>query len=281
MSSIDAQVAGLLHEAVDDEPGSVPPTRLVIVRGRRARRRRAAVAMATASLAVLAVGGVVATTVTGPTATSPPTAAAQAPRLTLAAAVAASEGISYAVKVTAGTKEKRLQETTAGAFDPATATGYLNSSTPEGGNVYQERLVNGVRFTGCSGCNDRWKQYPGKHDRLAYDRALSGAVGASADPQQLFAALRESGAKITEAGAGVYRFEVSLKTDSGVVKSDALTGEVVLNADDRISRVTYERTIRAGKRGVTGSTTAVVTVDLSDYGTTVDVDKPADVVVVR
>ncbi|MBE1484428.1 hypothetical protein [Plantactinospora soyae] len=284
MSSIDEQVAARLHEVVDAEPGSAPPVQSMLLRGRRGRRRRRMVGVLTGSFAVLAVGALVATTVTQPATTSPSSVASaevQSPQLTLVAAVAESEGISYKVKVTAGLKGDPVEVTTVGAFDPDTATGYLNSSSREGGNVYQERLANGVRFTGCSGCDDTWKQYPGEHDRLAYDRALSGAVGASADPQQLFAVLRESGAKITPAGAGSYHFEVSLKSKSSATISDIMIGDVTLNADKRIAKVAYERTTRHEKDGTTSTSTWAVNVELSEYGTAVEVAKPTRVVVVK
>lgn len=281
MNGFEVRFADHLHDVVDGEVGSVPPTQVVLARGRRGRRRRA-VALATASFAVLAVGGIVATSVAPPQKPSPPVAGTQTPQMKLAAAVVASQNISYRVKVTAGLPSDRgSRGTTEGAFDPETATGTLSSTQPDGGNVYQERLVGGVRFTGCSGCGGKWKQYPGKQDRLAYDKALGGVAGSTADPERLFDALRQQGAKITQAGAGSYHFEVVLTGESGVVQSDTLVGDVTLNADKRISKVDYQRTTKVEKKGKTYTDSYLVTVELSGYGTAVKINKPTDVVVVR
>jgi hypothetical protein len=276
MNTLDAQLASRLHEMVDGEVGAEPPTGILLTRGRRARHRRAA-AVVTASLAVLTVGGVAATVTVQPsTPNRPAVTAAEAPKLQLVAAVAASENVSYQVKVTATSKpvSDTGAETTVGAFDPETATGFLNSSQSTGGVVYLERLIDGVRFVSSSGSKDKWKQYPGKHDRLAYDRALNSAVGASADPKQLFETLRRAGAKVTQNGAGVYHFEVEQA-------SDTFVGDVVLGADKRIAKVTYERTSRHEKGGQTSTSTNLVTVELSGYGLPVRVQQPTDVIIVK
>jgi len=268
MNTLDAQLASRLHDMVDGEVGAEPPTQMLLTRGRRARHRRAA-AVVTASLAVLTVGGVAATAAVQSSAPSrPAVTAAETPELQLVAAVAASENVSYRVRVRSGS------ETTEGAFDPGTATGFLNSSSSTGGVVYLERLINGVRFVSSSGSKDKWKQYPGKHDRLAYDRALNSAVGASADPKQLFETLRRAGAKVTQAGAGVYHFEVE---HSG----DTFVGDVALSADKRIAKVTYKRTSRDEKDGQAVTSTSLVTVELSGYGLPVQVKRPTDVIIVK
>ncbi|WP_406077503.1 hypothetical protein [Micromonospora sp. NBC_00858] len=282
MNAFDSQLASWLHNVVDDELASAPPTQLMMTRGRRARRRKALVVTA-ASFAVLVVGGVgvVATGGGESPASSRPNAVAAAPELDLVAAIKASENISYKVRVTQGGKENPTGwGTTEGAFDPATGTGYLNSSSPGAGVVYYERLIDGVRFVSSSGSKDKWKQYPGKHDRLAYDSSLDGAVSASADPDQLFEALRQTGAVITRTGADTYHFKVSLKASTAAIKGDTLAGDVVLGADKRIAKVAYERTRQVSKGGQTHTDTSVATVQLSDYGTPVQVKRPTDVVVV-
>jgi hypothetical protein len=235
-------------------------------------------------LAVLTVGGVTAIVAAQPSVPNrPAVTAAEAPRLQLVAAVAASENISYLVKVTANHNpaSDTGAEATEGAFDPETATGFLNSSQSTGGVVYFERLIKGVRFVSSSGSKDKWKQYPGKHDRLAYDRALNSAVGASADPKQLFATLRRKGATITQTSAGVYHFEVKQAGVSGTTNSDTFVGDVVLGADKRIAKVTYERTSQHEKDGQTATSASLVTVELSGYGLPVQIKPPTDVIVVK
>jgi hypothetical protein len=284
MNDLDAQLSERLHELAGGEPGSAAPTQRLLQRGRRARHRRAA--LAGTSLAVLAAGAVTAVAVAthsptpAVTADRPPAATAATPRLELAAAVANSENISYRLKITAGGSKADPDGwgTAEGAYDPATSTGYLNSSQPDGPGVYYQRLINGKLYLGSNG-SKTWKQEP-SNGTFEYGDALGGAVGASADPQELFKALRQEGGKITQTGAGTYHFEVALKGDSAI-KSGTLVGDVTVDADKRIAKVTYERTTQAEKDGQALTSTSVLTVELSDYGTPVQVEKPADVIVAK
>ncbi len=263
----------------------------------RRYRRRAAVRRITYAAGVVGLAGALAVAVSvggaghpAPGTRQPPVASADPanPRLNmrLASAVAATENISYKVKVTAGSKtDPGSWGTTEGAFDPAAATGYLNSSQPDGGAVYYQRLVNGVLFVGSSG-SKRWKQEP-SNGRLEYVGALGGAVGSSADPNQLFQALRELNATITQTGARTYHFEsVRPYDDQYATGSAILVGDVTLDTDKRIAKVTYESTnkgqMKPGvKGGVAYTSTDVVTMELSGYGTPVKVERPTDVVVAR
>ncbi|HEY2672568.1 MAG TPA: hypothetical protein VGJ07_19620 [Rugosimonospora sp.] len=291
MNILESQLANRLHDMMDDEVGSAPPALAVLSRGQRAGRRRTATMVATASLAVVAVGGVTVAAVAQPwaqrgpgaLAQSRPGAAAQvpAPRPQLAAAVAASQNISYRVKVTQTYGPGSVQ-TTDGAFDPASATGYLNSTSSGAGVTYEERLVNGVRYVSSSGSPD-WKQDPGTYDRLSYDQNLNGAPSASVDPQQLFETLRNSGATVSQTGPRVFHFEVTVDTPATArtTLSQAFVGDVTLNADKRIAKVAYRRTDHGTKDGSAFTETTPVTVELSSYGLPVRVDKPTSVVGVK
>jgi hypothetical protein len=129
--------------------------------------------------------------------------------------------------------EERAGQTTNGAFDPVTDTGYLRSPYADGAAYYAERLIDGVRYVGSSG-SPGFKQYPGKYDGLDYDRLL----GASADPAQLLADLGERGT-VTRTAADTYHFEVTLSNVSA--SNSTVTGDVVVDwSSQRISRVSYE-----------------------------------------
>lgn len=266
MNTFETRLADHMHDVAEAETSGLPPTQNLLTRGKQARlRRRAVVTGGVAALVVAA--GVVTATVPWSEPSRPPVAEAQSPAVRLAAAVAASDDISYRVKVTwSGSNIE-------GAFDPASRTGYLNATTQGVDVVYQERLVDGVRFVSSSGSGDVWKRYPDTHDRLAYDKALDGAASASADPESLFDTLVAAGAVIRQTGAD-FHFEVTV---AGV----ALTGDVTLGADNRIASVTYEQTHRIEKGGQVEVSTASVTVALSDYGTPVRVEQPVNVVVVQ
>jgi hypothetical protein len=274
MNAFDSQLANRLHDMVDDEPDSAPSTQILLQRwqGRRARRRRV-VAVVGASFAVLTLGAITAVAVTPSSTPNRPNVEAEAssPRLELASAITATENISYQVKVTSGSKDNPGNlDITEGAFDPETATGYLNSPYP--GGVYYERLVDGVRFVGATGAG--WKQYPGKHNRLAYDRVLNGALGATADPGQLLQVLKSKGS-ITQTAPNTYQFKVTSDEHT------ALTGEVTVDTSNRVERITYERTTTVTKDGKSATSHDQVTLALSAYGTPVKVQRPTDAVIVK
>lgn len=284
MNTFESQLGHRLHDMVDGASDSPAPTEAVLSRGRRASRRRTAAMVVTASFAVAAVAGGAAIAVAQPWASSHPGALSaarpQTPQMQLAAAVTASQSVGYHVKVSETYGGPSVAATTEGAFDPATATGYLNSGAPGSGVVYYERLVDGVLYTGSSG-GDEWKQEPGKSDHLDYDRNLGGSAGSTVDPQQLFAMLRHSGATVTQTGSHTYHFEVALGGAANGLTSDRYSGDVTLDGDHRIAKVAYQRTMQMEKHGQTYTDHDSVTVELSGYGAPVKVDKPTDVVVVK
>ncbi|MEJ3747197.1 hypothetical protein WEI85_28425 [Actinomycetes bacterium KLBMP 9797] len=280
-----------LTAGMRDRAAGLTLTTDVVGEATRRHKRRVTVQRIGYAMGVVGLAGALAAGVTiggSGTGTPPTTHTVAAPNVRLASAIAASENISYQVKVTELYGGRNAQPGIAeGAFDPATATGHLKSWwTGAADSVYLERLVNGVRYIGSSGSKG-WKQEKGTHDRLAYSRELDGALSASADPESLFDALRDSGAKITDAGAGVYRFESTQRGDDRYATwTRTFTGEVTVNADNRIATITYEsRDEGRFKPGVKGgeefSSTHELTVELSGYGSPVRVEKPANVVVVR
>ena len=92
---------------------------------------------------------------------------------------------------------------------------------------------------------------------------------------------RQSGATVTQTGARTYHFELARRGASNGLMSDIYAGDVTLDGDQRIAKVTYVRTARAEKGGQVDTETSSVTVELSGYGMPVRVDKPADVIVVK
>jgi len=88
-----------------------------------------------------------------------------------------------------------------------------------------------------------------------------------------FDALGQAGATSAETSDGVFHFEVT--SDNGT-----LVGDVTVGADNRIASVTYEQATSGSKESRHENSTIAVTVELSDYGTPVQVEQPTDVVVV-
>ncbi|MGS2616407.1 hypothetical protein ACVCAH_18055 [Micromonospora sp. LZ34] len=279
----------------------------VLAEATRRHRRRTALVRTAYAVGVVGALAAVATLGTGvpgrtgvspaPVAERPPGAGVESPQLRLAAAAEASENISYRVKVTTTWKDKapangELPEpvsqswVTMGAFDPTTATGYLES--PYTGlrpvvaaGFEHERLIDGVRYIGAPngsvGSNGEivWSQEPGRHDRLNFDLALDGGLGASADPQDLFRALGQSGAKVTETAGGGYHFEVTVTDLRNEIAADSFVGDVTLGADNRIATVTYDRVARSTIKGENFTYHLHVVIELSGYGLPVQVERPA------
>lgn len=237
--------------------------------------------VAGATAAVLTVGGA------GPatTAERPPVAAAVAPEMKLAAAAAASENLSYRMRLTTGSGKSGL--TYEGAFDPRTDTGYVRS--PQDDSVVTELLIKGTRYVGGEaplgplppdkGPGEkygRYGQYPGKHDRLSLYGDGNSVLGAAApDPAALYEALKKANATVTEKPDGTLHFEYVTKETDG---SSTASGDITRDADGRISEVTMTGTWQSTAKGRLDQGTYEAAVKIFDYGVRVEVKRPADVV---
>ncbi|MEV4761126.1 hypothetical protein AB0J89_00665 [Micromonospora chokoriensis] len=293
MNSIDDRLAQRLHDIVDGETGSEPPVGALIERGRRGRRRRTT-ALVGSTCALLALG--VGTALTVPT-TSPSgrpgvtTEAARpepvSPAMRLVSAAAASENISYRIRLTNSGPGGLTYE---GAFDPRTATGWVRA--PQQDSVMTELLINGTRYEGGErplnappadeGPGEtygRYGQHPGTYDRLSLYGDGNEVLGAAEpDPAALFAALKRANATVTENPDDTLHFSYA---ESGRDGSSSTTGDVTLDRDGRIATVALTFTWQSTAKGRLDTGTSNSTLELFDYGTAVTVERPTDVVMVK
>ncbi len=302
MNGFDTQLARRLHDLVDDTADEAP-CELLLRRGWQARRRRTLrLRTATAAVAILAAAAATAGSLgwaaTGP-AVNPARAPAPTAQARLAAAVTASQSVSYRIKVTEPTGNGTVRATW-GAFDPGTTTGYLHSVwfgappntvcrlpsiTDKPGPVspctvnYQEMLVHGALYFS-SDDGQHWARVLGSFNRLdEYDADFGGAVGASSDPRELFEALRRAGATITQTGTDTYEFHVTVNgpnTPRTTVRRD-YAGTVTLDAQQRIAEVAYQITVHETRGGITGTWVRHLNVEMSGYGLPVTVQPPTGV----
>ncbi|MET7394523.1 hypothetical protein ABZS66_13625 [Dactylosporangium sp. NPDC005572] len=270
-TDLEARLTESMHHQVDGLTLSGD----VLTRATRRHRRRSAAIRLGSVLGVAALAVSVAFALDqgpAPDATAPPS-------LRLANAAAASDDISYRLKLTTNGLSYE------GAFDPRTDTGYVRA--PQDDSVMTELLVDGTRYIGGEPPLDtlpsdkgqgetygRYGQYPGVYDHLSlYGGGVLGA--ASPDPAALFAALRSAGATVTENADGSLHFEYTTRTADG---STATKGDVTLNADGRIARVAMTGTWQSTAKGRLDTGTFTATLELYDYGLPVTVERPKDVV---
>ncbi|MET8833883.1 hypothetical protein ABZV78_08205 [Micromonospora sp. NPDC004540] len=294
MNTLDERLANRLHDIVDGEPGSVPPVGALLDRGRRARRRRTTT-MVGATCALLALGVATAATVaTTPTPDRPGIAAEASqpeppsPAIKLVSAVAASENISYRMRLTNSGPEGLTYE---GAFDPRTATGYVRVAQDD--SVMTELLINGTRYEGAEpprgklpadkkGPGEtygRYGQYPGRYDRLSLYGDGNSVLGAAApDPAALFTALKGANATISEKPDRTLHFEYATAEQVG---STTTSGDITLDGDGRIAKVALTGTWQSTAKGRLDKGTFSSTLELFDYGVKVTVERPTDVVKVK
>jgi hypothetical protein len=196
-------------------------------------------------------------------------AGAESPELRLAAAVAASQSTSYRVKITInfrsepGTPPMIID----GGFDPAATTGYLRLVFADGARA-EERLIDGDWYTAATGTDRKmvWAHRPGKYTKLVYKPKSGFFPAVSTDPQSQFDTLKQSGAKISQTGPDTYHFEAPTNSPKQR-KSGAMIGDVTVGTDQRVANVAYEVVLDA--TDVLG-----VTMELSDYGVPVTVERP-------
>lgn len=203
-------------------------------------------------------------------------------RLRLVSSVTATESVSYAVSVTVTDLSGTTTSTTRGAFDPRTRTGYLDSFPSVSSPVLHdlgmhERLVDGVLFWACSGCQNAggWKQFPGTYDTLSYGGGLDGVADAAVDPVRLFDALKRQGAKVVQTGSSTFQFDVVIDYPRGRY---TFTGTVSVDTDNRISEISYQVTAVAGQDSLGVPPPRKVVVRFSQYGLAVSVERPTNVV---
>ena len=280
-----------LTEGMRERVADITVTTDVVRHTLRAHRRRVVMArtgyaVGAAGLAGALAAGVLTTRGIGPAATH------DRPQVSLAAAVSASRGISYRVKntITPRSQPGSPPMVITGAFDPATATGYLRFASADGTPWSEERLVDGDLYIGdlihlrpepSQGAGNKpapspdervdWTHDPGKkYTSLPYDDAKTGVLGAvSANPEELFDMLARSGARISQAGPDTYHFEVAIAPRPNLSDGKAV-GDVTVGSDHRVAKVAYEATMHFATE------TFVVdwTLELSDYGTPVTAERP-------
>jgi hypothetical protein len=291
-ADLEAQLTESMHHKVD----GIALTSDILGRATKRHRRRAATTRIGYALGAAGLAGLAAGITLGSGATpqhSPgngPVVQARTASVRLASAVAASNNISYRMRLTsyartAGGRWEAVQ-TFEGAFDPKTATGYVRSSQDDA--VITELLINGTRYIGAerplrplppdkAGMTHekygRYGQYPGKHDRLSlYDDTVLGA--AAPDPTALLKALKNASATIRQR-SGTLHFEYTTQTVDGSITT---SGDVTLNADGRIDKVTLTGRWQSTAKGRLQKGTFRSALKLFDYGLKVKVQRPADVV---
>jgi hypothetical protein len=146
-----------LTEGMRERVADITITTDLVGRTLHAQRRRTAVTRTAYAVGVVGVVGALAAGVLtsggiepAATPSRPSVAGTESPQLQLAAAVAASRGISYRVKNTIIWRSQPGSPpmVITGAFDPATTTGYLRFASGDGKAWSEERLVDGDLYTG-------------------------------------------------------------------------------------------------------------------------------------
>ncbi|NUT21776.1 MAG: hypothetical protein HOV77_21590 [Hamadaea sp.] len=311
-----AKLEDQLTTMMQDEVAGLTFTRDILADAARRHHRRVVLHRTAYAVGAIGVAGALAATLTigsgsrntgstppGPIAGGPTATAPASPQLRLAAAAAASQNISYHLKVTTTYLNElppkgELPEpvsrtwTTTGAFDPVTLTGYLDSPSTGlrpvvAAGFEHERLINGVHYIGGRDARHPddakkifWSRRPGTQDHLDFDLALGGGLTMTTDPQALFRTMQEAGAIVTEKAVGVYHFELTVPGDGRGLISDKFVGDVRVNADHRIASVTYDRAVqRVDEQGKPPFTYRLhVVTELSAYGTPVNVAVPQHLV---
>jgi hypothetical protein len=283
-----------LTESMRQRAGGIALTGDVLGRATRSHRRRTMTIRIGYAVGVTGLAGAVAVGLTLGNGAVPRQDAGKAPAVQarpasvrLVAAAAASDNISYRMRLKTGDASGKGGLTSEGAFDPRTDTGYLR--TPQDDSVGVALLINGTKYEGAErpegklpadkGPGEtygRYGQYPGKYDRLSVSGDPNSALGAAApDPAALFKALRDKGATVTENPDGTPHFSYTTKSEGG---SEVTSGDVTINADGRIAKVVLTGTWQATKRGKLYNGTFGATLELFDYGLKVSVKRPTDVV---
>jgi hypothetical protein len=257
----------------------------VLGRAERRHRRRTTTIRIGYALGVTGLAGAVAAGLALGNGNGAPVQRAPSVQARLVNAAAASDDISYRMRLTTGSGKSRLTYT--GAFDPRTDTGFVRQ--PQDDSVATELLINGTRYIGGEpplgklppdkGPGEtygRYAQYPGKYDRLSLYGAADTPLGAAnPDPAALFKVLADVGATTTENPDGTLHFAYAMNAADG---STTTAGDVKLDADGRIAQVAMTGTWASTAKGRLDTGTWSAKLELYDYGVKVSVKRPTDVV---
>jgi len=295
-TDLEARLTESMHRKVD----GIALTSDILGRATRRHHRRAATTRIGYALGVAGLAGVLAAGLTVGGGATPrqdagkaPVVQAQTASLRLASAVAASDNISYRMRLTTSAQtvgdRSVASQTYEGAFDPKTATGYVRS--PQDDSVMTELLISGTRYIGgepplrplpadkAGGAHEkygRYGQYPGKYDRLSLYGGPDTVLGAAApDPAALFKALKSANATIRQNPDGTLHFEYATQVKDG---SSTTSGDVTLNADGRIAKIVLTSLWQSTAKNRLYKGISHSTLRLFDYGLKVKVERPTDVV---
>ena len=289
-TDLEERLMDSMHHQVD----GIALTSDVLGRATRRHQRRTTAIRIGYALGVAGLAGVLAAALTLGNGATPRQDAGKAPAvraepasLRLANAAAASDNISYRMRLKTGTGSGQGGLTYEGAFDPRTDTGYVRA--PQEDSVMTELLIDGTRYIGGEpplgtpppdkGPGEtygRYGQYPGKYDRLSLYGGPDTVLGAAApDPAALFKALKNADAATTENPDGTLHFAYTTQSKDG---SSTTSGDVTLNADGRIAQVALTGTWQSTVKGRLDTGTFTATLELFDYGVAVKVERPTDVV---
>lgn len=305
MNDLDSQLSMRLHDLAGPEPTSAPPVATLLRRGRQARRRRRAVTTLIAMLAAFALGGAAvvvanpapaprdgATAGTEPTGekTGGPTGetTGETPALSLVAAIAASQNLSYKIKINIAVRkvpgrqlseeDQRIWEYVGekghdviGAFDPETATGFKKAP-----GFSEDRLINGVWYM--SEKDSRFTRAEGTRRTIHWGDPLTVSAG-DADPARTLDILRDQGTT-TRTGTRTWHFHLDVPVSKQFPMGQVIDGDLTVGDDDRVRQIRYEPSYPKDARDPRGvpvpqnGVQHVITIDLFDYGTPVVVQVP-------
>jgi hypothetical protein len=286
-ADLEERLIESMHQRVD----GIALSGDVLARATSRHQRRTTMTRVGYGLGVAGLAGVLAAGLTGGTGGAPSRPAAQPPAvqivpaaMKLEKAAKASDKVSYRLRLKTSVGEPYGQ-TTEGAFDPKTSTGYLR--TPHEDSVQTELLIDGTRYAGGEPLPggpppdwhgetfSRYGRYPGKHKSFLYWSTDAVLVKAGPDPGSLVKALKEVDATTSENPDGTLHFEYGTSSKDGWRKS---AGDVTLNGDGRIAKITLSTDSRYTAKGKTHTGKFTDTLELFDYGLEVKVKVPTDVV---
>lgn len=249
MNTTEEDLDTALRELADSEPVTPAPVEELLDRGRRRKRQVGMSAAALGAVAAVAAGLVGVGMFGGAPGPSTPAAAP----LVISAAEATGQ-TSFRLVATVRTKTHTFRQE--GAYDPVTRKGYLRY-TDESGNTHEQRIIGDDRYI-VPPTGPRNKPEPARRG-FTFGMATGVEPELTVDVAELLTTLRGLGT-VTDLGDGRYSFNSNGNGDtsgpvSGVVDVDTASGHV--------AEVVYQL---SGDR--------VLTLEFSDYGKPVEVERP-------